>query len=33
MDGWKAVAIGLAAKKSALSGQVIDLSNIENYPI
>ena len=33
MDGWKAVAMGLAAQKSALSGQVIDLSNIENYPI
>ena len=33
MDGWKAVAIGLAMQKSVLAGQVIDLSNVENYSI
>jgi len=33
MDGWKAVAIGLAMQKNVLAGQVIDLSNVENYSI
>ena len=33
LDGWKAVAMGLAAQKSAKTGLAIDLQDETNYPI
>jgi len=33
LDGWKAVAMGLAAQKSAETGLSIDLLDKNNYPI
>ena len=32
LDGWKAVAMGLAAQKSAETGLSVDLLDINNYP-